>query len=129
MCNIKEIIYIKKMMPSVSEYFLLQIDESENKIKYIDDRDFDKEPMVKVVSKEVVIEFLDKLLRIIDSWKEEYIDNGIIDGTEWQLKIVYKSGYERNYCGKNAFPDNYEALDKIKREMIKKQWGVEEWTF
>ena len=86
--DVKEIIYIKKIMPSSSEYFKLEINDDKNLVKYMDDRNFIKELNINIVSNEIVIEFLSLFFRTIDSWKEEYIDNSVVDGIEWDLKII-----------------------------------------
>lgn len=118
--DVKEIIYIKKMMPLSSEYFKLEINDDKNLVKYMNNKNFTKGPNINTVSSEIVIKFLDLFFRTIDSWKEEYIDNSAVDGIEWDLKIIYKNGHEEYYCGKNDFPDNYEILDKLIEKMINK---------
>ena len=116
--NIKDVIYIKKIVPSSSEYFRLELTNKENIIKYIGNRRYEQKPVVNIVKDELVEKFLDKLFRIIDSWKEEYIDNSMVDGTEWQLQITYTDGDKKYYRGKNGFPSNFESIDRIKYEII-----------
>jgi|GEM_PF-5742110 len=36
--------------------------------------------------------YIDFVFRLIDSWKEEYIDTTILDGNSWELTIKYKDG-------------------------------------
>lgn len=118
--SIKKIIYNKNSMPGMQEYIKIEIKEENNVIEFVDNMYFNsmQKPKTIVVSNELVTEFLDKLLRTIDGWENEYIEENIIDGIEWQLKIVFVDGIEKRYQGKNAFPYNFECLDKIKCEFI-----------
>lgn len=114
--------YEKKLMLSIPEYFQLEIYDDRNTLKYIDNMYSDsiKEPKIKNVDDEVVMEYFDKLFRIIDGWENKYVKDNIIDGMDWQLVITYKNGDIKHYYGKNDFPVNFEYLDKIKYEIINK---------
>lgn len=115
--NISKVIYKKKNMLAFEEYFELEINENANIVKYNDGR---YSNTIDNVNDELVINYFDRLFRIIDGWKEEYIDNTGIDGVEWKLQITYKDGEKRQYTGKNDFPNNFEYLDEIKNEIINK---------
>lgn len=115
--NIRKVIYKKKNMLAFEEYFELEISEDANILKYNDGRHSNT---IDNVNNELVINYFDSLFRIIDGWKEEYIDNTVIDGAEWKLQITYKDGEIKQYTGKNDFPNNLEYLDKIKHEIVNK---------
>ncbi len=114
--NISKIVYKKKSMLPSEEYFEIEVNVEESVIRY-NDGSFDNNQIMSV-NYEIVMNYFDKLFRIIDSWKEEYINNSIIDGIEWTLQIIYINGLEKQYIGKNGFPNNFEYLDKIKYEII-----------
>ena len=84
--NISKVIYKKKMMLSSEEYFELEINENANIVKYNDGRHSNT---IDNVNNEFVINYFDSLFRIIDGWKEEHIDNTVIDGVEWICKTIY----------------------------------------
>lgn len=108
--DISKVVYKKENMLSFEEYFELEINEDASIIKYNN--------KIKNINDELVMNYFDRLFRIIDGWKEEYIDNTVIDGLEWKLQITYKDGFVKQYIGKNDFPNNFEYLDKIKYEII-----------
>ena len=120
--GLKSIVYEKKQMMSRPEHFEIEIKDDKNVVKYNSDILWNnsEELIIKEVSDEVVWEFLQKLFGMIYNWKEEYYDYNIIDGTEWKLEIKFTDGKTKKYLGKNAFPNNFEYLDKIKNEMIEK---------
>jgi len=62
--------------------------------------------------------FLDQLFRIVDNWNEKYINNNTFDGTEWQLVIKFRDGHSRQYDGKDAYPNNFEAIESLKYNVI-----------
>lgn len=55
---------------------------------------------------------LDKLFGklYIHEWKEEYIDEDILDGTQWSLKIDLDADHIIKTGGSNAFPPYWEEL-------------------
>lgn len=115
--NIRKVIYKKKNMLAFEEYFELEINEDANILKYNDGRHSNT---IDNVNDELVMNYFDRLFRIIDGWEEEYIDNTVIDGVEWKLQITYKDGFVKQYNGKNDFPNNFEYLDKINHEIVNK---------
>ena len=112
---IKNIIYTKQLMPSMSEeYFELEICQDKNILKY---NSLNNKKHLNI-SNEQVIQYLDKLFRIIDGWNNEYINTNTIDGIVWKLQITYINESKKCYIGRNDFPNNFECLDKIKNEII-----------
>ena len=113
--SIKNIVYIKQLMPSMNEeYFELEICENRNILKY----GSMKNKKHLNISNEQVIHYIDQLFRIIDGWESEYIETRIIDGIAWELQVTYLDGNKECYKGRNDFPNNFEYLDKIKNELV-----------
>lgn len=118
--DIKDVIYEKKMMPSSTEYFHIEICEDRNILEYSDNKNMGT--IKNNVDNELVMQYFDRLFRIMDGWKNVYQNNNFIDGIEWYLQITYKNGEIKQYFGKNKFPANFEYLDKIKYEIIDEMW-------
>lgn len=118
--NIKSLIYEKNFTLYPTEYFELEINEDRNTLKYTDSM---KNNKIENISDELVNEYFNQLFRIIYGWKNKYEDNTVVDGIEWKLQITYKNQEAKMFYGKNAFPNNFEYLDKIKKEMINKIIG------
>ena len=119
--SIKKIVYYKYSMPGMQECIKIEIREDKNVLEFVDNvySNSIQYPKTVIVSNQLLKYFLDKLLRIIADWKNKYVGEEIIDGTEWNLKIVFIDGNEKEYLGKNAFPYNFEYLNEIKSEFIK----------
>ena len=50
----------------------------------------------------------------LGEWNKEYVDHGVLDGTQWEIKIKLNSGNELEYRGSNAYPRNWvEFIDYI----------------
>lgn len=120
---IKNIMYVKKEALLPTKYFQLEISKEKNVIKYIDNKypETIKNPKIQKVEDNLVIEYLDNLFRIIRGWKSKYENTNVIDGTEWELQIIYKNNERKTYSGINDFPNNFEYLDKIKYDIINKR--------
>ena len=114
---VKKVMYEKKEFPYSQVYFMLEINENGNVLGYKDNLQTIKK---ENVDNKIVEEYLDKLIRIIDGWKEKYENQNIIDRTEWNLQINFKDGTKKLYSGKNDFPNNFEYLDKINHEIMSK---------
>jgi len=42
----------------------------------------------------------------ICSWKNEYVNNDILDGIQWSLKLIYIAGQMKEIDGSIAYPDS-----------------------
>ena len=83
------------------------------KIDVIDDVFF-----VNGTKKDVDIErFMRRLFCITATWKENMVDNGILDGESYKVKI-YDSDKKATYFGKNNFPANYGEFVRLISEVI-----------
>lgn len=52
--------------------------------------------------------------KVRDVWKKDYSDNGIQDGTQWELRFRYKHK-AFTYYGSNDYPENFkEFLNELK---------------
>lgn len=111
---IKEILYIKKGSFNQSEYLKIDIQDNKNIVKYLIN---DKSKIFEVDDYKINI-FTERLNRTIDSWQEKYIDNSVIDGSIWQLSILYKNGFQKNYSGKNIFPGNFNNFNQLKKQLL-----------
>lgn len=114
---VKEYVYMKKEIGIKAQSYKIEINDNENTLIYTD---YLNNLHTLKVSDENVSLFFDSFFRIIDDWKEEYIDNTIIDGLEWKIKIKYKNGYVKKYYGKNKTPINFSMIDKIQKEFIER---------
>ena len=55
----------------------------------------------------------------LHEWKKEYVDMGVLDGTQWSLDINLTGRRSRHYFGSNAYPPYWSELKKIFREYSK----------
>ena len=87
----------------------------DNQIFYINDRFIGNLEPIKIVTDNEVGEFLKTCDEIkLWSWKKEYFDQGVMDGTQWKLKIK-KSGKlrGRNISGSNSYPQPIDNFNKF----------------
>ena len=68
-------------------------------------------------------EFIKKLHRcyIID-WEKQYVDENVLDGEQWELKIEYGSNEPLFIYGSNAYPPHFDKLKKVIREVVPTFW-------
>lgn len=83
---------------------------NESKVSYKD--------ITKIADDEEILKYLESLFRIIEHWKEEYIDTKMIDGDDWRLSIIYLDGNKKEYYGKADFPTNFEALERLNQKLV-----------
>ena len=62
-------------------------------------------------------EFIANLLPVINKWDSVMINNGVVDGGEYFIKIK-NDGKERSIIGKNSFPINYNDFVKLINEVM-----------
>ena len=87
----------------------------ENQIFYINDRFISNLEPTKIITDNEVDEFLKTCDEIkLWSWKKEYFDQGVMDGTQWELKIK-KAGKlrGRNISGSNSYPQPIDNFNKF----------------
>ncbi len=51
--------------------------------------------------------FINKLLKIVSSWKKRMVNDFILDGLEYTVKIE-KDDKSFEFYGRNKFPDNFQ---------------------
>ena len=105
MIGVKHITYEKN-----NKRLSISINNEESTIKTND--------ILKSINNELVLKYLDSLYRIIDNWQKEYIDTSVIDGDSWNLSITYVNGNKKEYYGKASYPTNFEALERLNKELI-----------
>lgn len=49
----------------------------------------------------------------LHEWKKSYVDDSVLDGTQWELQIKLTNNRVRNYGGSNAYPPYYKELRKL----------------
>ena len=52
--------------------------------------------------------FIEKLNAMTNNWEEKYVNNDILDGTQWHLEYNNK-----RICGSNAYPNNYNEIKEF----------------
>lgn len=70
------------------------------------------------LNNEKTFKYIEHLFRIIDSWQPNYIDNSTTDNITWKLTITYQDNHTKEYKGKAHFPNNFEALIRLNKELI-----------
>jgi len=54
----------------------------------------------------------------LHEWDKEFINHGILDGTQWYLKIAFTGDRVERYGGSNCFPPYWNDL----KELFKPYW-------
>ena len=50
----------------------------------------------------------------IEDWNTEYMDDSVMDGTQWDLTIQFSDGHKPiEVGGSNAYPPNFNALQEL----------------
>lgn len=50
----------------------------------------------------------------VGSWEEKYVDESVMDGTQWSVRIYFNHGMEVLAIeGSNDYPDNVEEFDRV----------------
>lgn len=71
--------------------------------------DSDNEVLISECDKEYFFRDLRDLY--IGEWRKKYVNNNILDGTQWCLIIKYSNGKpQAKYYGSNAYPYSFEKL-------------------
>lgn len=60
---------------------------------------------------------VDKLDLITKNWKDDYINNSIIDGIEYRIKICSEKKEDRVLIFKNNFPEDFYRLEDVLQEL------------
>lgn len=112
--NIKEIIYVQKGSFNYNEYLKVELQDFNNIVKY----SINEQLKIFELEDDKINIFLERLLRTVASWKEKYIVDNVIDGSIWQLKLIYESGFQKNYYGENLFPNNFNNFNQLKKQLL-----------
>ena len=50
----------------------------------------------------------------LEEWNTEYINNDVLDGTQWEVKVKLSNGKELEYYSSNDYPQNWtDFIDYI----------------
>ena len=60
---------------------------------------------------------ISRILRVVSSWEDNYINPLIIDGLSYEVKIL-KDGKTYNYYGQNDFPKNFSQFTTLLSEVL-----------
>lgn len=87
----------------------------DNQIFHINDRSISNLEPTKIITDNEVGEFLKTCDEIkLWSWKKKYFDQGVMDGTQWEL-MIKKAGKlrGRNISGSNSYPQPIDNFNKF----------------
>lgn len=67
-----------------------------------------------ILTEDVLTVKLNRMINIINSWKDTYVDNRVLDGFEFKILVEYENK-ELNSAvyGKNKFPLNFSDLSEM----------------
>ena len=74
----------------------------------------------KVVSedeKEKLIETLNKIKFL--TWKKEYDDKEMLDGTQWTILVTYNGNLKKKVYGSNAYPKGFNKFETHLKQLLK----------
>ncbi|MFR2886615.1 MAG: hypothetical protein ACLTDM_00285 [Clostridium butyricum] len=72
----------------------------------------DKKLIKKIYDKDIR-EFIEKLKQVnLLNWKKKYINNDILDGTQWNI-IINVNGRKRDNYGSNSYPKEWEMFCEL----------------
>lgn len=82
-----------------------------------------EESYIKVIRSTTAEKIL-KELKVIDllNWKSEYVDQYILDGTQWSIEIVRKGRNIKKH-GSNMYPKEWDAFCKLMKNTSGKKFG------
>lgn len=112
--KIIEIFFVKKGAFNQSEYFKLEILENKNILKY----SINEKSNIFEIDNSKIDVFLDRLIRTIANWENRYVNENVVDGSIWQLKIIFKNNIKWNYSGRNSYPLNFENFIILKNKLL-----------
>ena len=49
----------------------------------------------------------------VEKWQNEYINDCVTDGNQWQLKVEYQDGKVKEVYGSNHYPKGYNRLRNL----------------
>ena len=68
--------------------------------------------------------FLDDLNSLdLSCWKDKYVDDHVLDGTQWSLEISFSDDSKFSIEGSNDYPPYWNKLLKIMRKYVHKDIG------
>lgn len=101
--NVKNIIYNNNR-----RYFV--VDFNQNQVTY--------DNITVPVSKEIITNYLMSFFNIMVTWKEGYLNNSVIDGSDWKITVNFLDNSNKIYTGHGSYPDNFEAIERLISQII-----------
>jgi hypothetical protein len=75
-----------------------------------------------VFSTEAKVKFLSLLQHSkLLEWQDSYVDPGILDGTQWSVRIIYE-GEEISKHGSNEYPKSWDTFCMSLRELVDREF-------
>jgi len=107
----KELVSIEELEFSIGGYFAThhEVSIKGDTVSFISYIHFpDNEDRVEIsLTKEQISAFISTLNEAgVLKWKKQYDDPGMLDGTQWNLKVKYNEGAAFKAYGSNAYPEN-----------------------
>ena len=82
----------------------------------------DRLDLVKILNKNQINKLNEDLKKVnILTWKRKYIDQYILDGTQWSLTIDV-NGRKREKIGSNMYPKEWKLYCKIISNLLRKDF-------
>lgn len=115
--------YISKIKLTMSSFFtgqqtytyLVEGDKARWEFGGFSHSDF-KLPEETIKDKKTLVEALREFH--LGEWKHRYVDSGVLDGSQWELRIEYMNGRKAgDYYGSNAFPFNFDEFAEFMGEI------------
>mgnify|MGYP003611462848 FL=1 len=79
----------------------------------------DATPIVKEILSVDWMSFVSDLYRCyVSDWKNHYVDPDILDGTQWELEIVFEDQSIMKRHGSNAYPPHWKKFISVFKEYI-----------
>lgn len=106
-----------------SHYYIDLIDNDRYEFKYgysgdgrriLNDSNSD-ELFITKHNKEFYGNFIQELKNMTVNWKNSYVDENVMDGTQWNLDI---KSINKSFSGSNAFPENYNEVKSFLDRMF-----------
>ena len=63
------------------------------------------------------VDFVSRIALITFNWPTKNINNNVIDGEQYEIRLIADNGQERKIVGRNSFPSNYGAFSKLISEV------------
>lgn len=63
------------------------------------------------------VDFISRISMITFNWPTTNINNSVIDGEQYEIRLIANNNQERKIIGKNSFPSNYVDFSQLIHEV------------